>query len=262
MPFFEHVLRDDGVVGQLHLIDRHRVRFEFDRALDRVAPLLFRFAHHAGDQIDVDLREIDFARPLVSAIDLRREMRAAIRRQDLVVEMFDTEAQPRDADLFERFELRFLQRARLTLEGDFFGILPTHVTIETIDQIMQLLFADVRRRAAAEVSEPELPPLKSGHAAVDFILFDQRVEIDLDLGCVLVRVDFEVTEVAALAAERDVNVKTERIFNARRLVERLEGVSHKLRLPLRERRIIRDKIIADFGSGLLSNIYSHWNHSN
>ncbi len=70
------------------------------------------------------------------------------------------ETQSRDADLFQRFELRFLQRAGLALESDFFGILPTHVAIEAIDQVMKLLFADVRRRAAAEVSEAQLPPLK------------------------------------------------------------------------------------------------------
>ena len=134
---------------------------KLDRAPDRVAPLLFRFAHHAGDQIDVDLREIDFARPVVGAIDFRRKMRAAIRRENLVVEMFDAEAQSRDADLLERFELRFLQRARLAFEGDFFGVLPAHMAIESIDQVVQLLFADVRRRAAAEVGEPQLPALKA-----------------------------------------------------------------------------------------------------
>ena len=66
-----------------------------------------RFAHHPGDQVDVDLREIDFARPLICAVNLRRKMGAAVGRQNVVVEMLDAEAQSRDADLFQCFELRF-----------------------------------------------------------------------------------------------------------------------------------------------------------
>ena len=61
---------------------------------------------------------------------------------------------------FSVCKLRFLQRAGFALKRDFFGILPTHVTVETVDQIVELLFADVRRRAAAEVGKPQLPPLK------------------------------------------------------------------------------------------------------
>ena len=93
-----------------------------------------------------------------------------------------------------------------------------------------------------------VPSLKRGRAAVEFVLFDQRVEIDLNLGGVLVGVDFEVTELAALAAERNVNIKAERIVDARRLVERRDGLANKLRFPLRKRRIIRNKIISDFSS--------------
>ena len=85
------------------------------------------------------------------------------------------------------------------------------MTIESFDQVVKLLFADVRRRAAAEVSKPQLPALKGAGAAVNLILLDQRVEIDLDLGGVLVGVDFEVTELAALAAKRNVEVKPERL---------------------------------------------------
>src|SRR6185503_2060893 len=108
-------------------------------------------------------------------------MRAAISGEDLIVEVFDTETQTRYADLFECFELPFLQRAGLTLKRHFFGVGPTHVSIESIDEIMQLTLADVRRRAAAEVREAQLATLKSRHTAVEFVLFDQRVEIDLDL---------------------------------------------------------------------------------
>src|SRR5215510_6253348 len=142
-------------------------------------------------------------------------MSAAVGGQNVVVEMFDAEAQSRDADFFQRFELRFAERARLALECDLFGVLPTHMPVESFHEIAKLLFADIGRRAAAEVGQPELPPLQSGHAAVDFILPDQRVQIDLDLRSVLVSVDFEITKFAPLAAERDVYVKAERLLHAR-----------------------------------------------
>jgi hypothetical protein len=74
------------------------------------------------------------------------------------------------------------------------------VTIQTLDEISELPVADVRRSAAAEVSETKLPSLNSSGAAVEFVLFDECVEIDFDLGSILVDVDFEITEEAALAA--------------------------------------------------------------
>ena len=89
---------------------------------------------------------------------------------------------------------------RAHTQSDLFRVFPTHVSIQTIDEIMQLLLTDVRWRAAAEVCKAKLPALERGHAAVELVLFDQRVEIDFDLGSVLVCVDFEVAEVAALPA--------------------------------------------------------------
>src|SRR5690242_9237485 len=100
-----------------------------------------------------------------------------------------------------------MDRAGLAFEGDFLGVGPAHVTIESLDEITQLPLADVRRSAAAKVREAQLTTLKSRPAAVELVLFDQRVKIDFDLGGVLVGVDFEITEQAALAAERDVNIK-------------------------------------------------------
>src|ERR1041384_429043 len=145
-------------------------------------------------------------------------MRATIGGEDLVVKVFDAETKTRHADRFQRFEFRFLQCSRLAFKRDLFRVLPTHVTIETIDEITQLLLANVRWRATAEVSEAKLTSCKRRHATVKLVLFDQRVEIDFDLGGVLIGVDFEVTEVTTLAAEGNVYVKTQRIFNSRRLI--------------------------------------------
>ena len=98
--------------------------------------------------------------------------------------------------------------------------------------------------------------MKRRHATVDLILLDESIKIDLDLGRILVCVNFEVTEVTTLPAERDVNIKTERMLNSRRLVERVEDVGNILGLPLREWWVVRDKIVSYFGSGL-SDLYGH-----
>src|ERR1044072_2248960 len=115
---------------------------------------------------------------------------------------------------------------------------------------MQLLFADVRRRAAAEVCKAQLPSLQCGRAAVDFHLFDEGVEISANLISVLVRVDFEVAKLAALATKRNVEIKPQRFVNARRWYQRLHGFGHEFRFPLGERWIIRKKISADFRTGI------------
>ena len=86
------------------------------------APVRVGLAEHAGDQIDVDLREAERARLLVDAVDLRRAVRAAVQLENPIVEVLDAEAEPRDAELAERGELGIGERARLALEGDFRGL--------------------------------------------------------------------------------------------------------------------------------------------
>src|SRR5687767_14509395 len=121
---------------------------------------------------------------------------------------------------------------------------------------MQLLFANVRGRAAAEVSKSQLPPLKRGRTAIQFVFLYQRVEVDLDLGRVLVRVDFEIAKLAALATERNMDVEAERIIHPRRLIQCRQHLADELRFPLRERRIVRNEIVSDFRSRLWF-IYGH-----
>lgn len=124
------------------------------------------------------------------------------------------------------------------------------MVVEAVNKVVQLLFADVRGCTSAEVSKAELPALKSACAAVAFNLLDQCVKINFNLAGILVRIDFEVAKLAALAAERDVKVKTERVLGTGRLIQRLNRVGDVFRFPLRERRIVRNKIIADFSARL------------
>ena len=68
---------------------------------DALLPVVVRLAEHAGNQIDVDLREAERARLIVGAADLGRAMRAAVQLEQPIVEVLDAEAQPRDAGLRE-----------------------------------------------------------------------------------------------------------------------------------------------------------------
>ncbi len=70
-------------------------------------------------------------------------MRASVSLQHVVVEVFDAEAEPGHTDLLQRLELRLSQGAGLALEGDLLGVLPTHVPVESFDQVVELLLADV-----------------------------------------------------------------------------------------------------------------------
>jgi hypothetical protein len=174
-------------------------------------------------------------------------MRAPVGCENRVVEMLHAQTQPRDADLLQRFQLRLAQGARFAFKSNFFGVFPTDVPVQAFHKVTKLLFADVRRRAAAEVREPKLPPLYSRHLAVEFILFDQRIQVPFNVGSVLVCVDLEVTKLAPLAAKRNVDVQAERLLGTRMLIESLDRVRGVFRFPLRKRRIVGDEIITDFG---------------
>ena len=77
----------------------------------------------------------------------------------------------------------------------------------------------------------------------------EQVEVLLDLLGVLVRVDAEVAEMAALPAERDVQVQPQR-HPAGAASQRREGVARDgLAGPDRKRRVVGDEIAADFGLG-------------
>jgi hypothetical protein len=95
-----------------------------------------------------------------------------------------------------------------------------------------LLFTYIRGSATAEVYEPKLTPLKGRAAAVELILLNERVEINLDLRSILVRVDLEIAEFAALATEGDVDIKAEWVFNAGRFVQSCERLWYCFWLPL------------------------------
>ena len=149
--------------------------------------------------------------------------------------------------LANRRELGFGERAGLALEGDLFGVVPRAGGVEPADQALQLLRRQERRRAAAEVDEVEAAAGDRRLRRVELPFARQQIEILLDLARVLVGVDPEVAEMAALPAERDVQVQTKRARPASAgACSRAAWASLTAAgIPDRKRRIIRDEIAPD-----------------
>ena len=147
---------------------------ERQRLLDRVVPVLLGLAEHAGDEVDVDLREVERARLLVGAKDLRRSVRPAVQLEHLVAEILDAEAQARDAEAADDRQLALGQRARLALEGHFLGRVPRRDRLQPVHQPLELARREKRRRAAAEIDEVERPAGDGRQRGVELPLANQR----------------------------------------------------------------------------------------
>ena len=242
----QDVLGVDGVERQFQLIDRDAVGRQIDRALDAILPVLPGFADHARDQIDVDVGESRLLDPLPATVDLGRQMGPAVFLQDLVAEVLHAQAQTRDAQLAQRVHLRFGQRPRFTFKGDLFGLVPVDVAPQPVDERRELFGAEEGGRAAAEIDEAKRAIAHAGQLTQQLDLARQRCQVGFDLSRHLVRVHPEIAELAALAAERNVQVQTQRHV-ARWRVQCLQGHGNLFVRPLGERRIVRDEVTADFG---------------
>src|SRR5262249_52328809 len=103
---------------------------------------------------------------------------------------------------------------------------------------------------ATEIDILKWPATNDRHAAVELNFPGQSLQVDFDVASVVIGVDPEVAKLAALAAERDVQVQSQgRSRNRGRLQS---GVCFRQmrRFPEREWRIIGDEIVAQAGSFL------------
>ena len=103
-----------------------------------------------------------------------------------------------------------LQRARLALERHFLGARPRQHCLQSLHELAQLRRAQIRRRAAAEVDVVQRPAADERNATVQRHFLDERVEVGFDIAGVLVGVDAEIAELAAFAAERNVQIQAQR----------------------------------------------------
>src|SRR5262249_20170505 len=154
-----------------------------------------------------------------------------------IAEVFDAEAQPGNAHVAQGSKLVLLQGARLTLEGDFLGLVPRQQRLQAMEEAGQLRRTEIRWRAAAEVNVVQSPTADDGLPAVEFDFLHQGVEVRLDVARVLVGVDAEVAELAALPAEGNVQVQAQRRGRVRGLAQRGVRIGQVRRLPEGKGRI-------------------------
>ncbi len=209
--------------GQFHLIDRHAVGGQFDRLGDAIFPVVPRFADHAGDQVDVDVRKAGLLDPVPGFVNFARQMGPTVFFEHAVAEILDSQTESRNAQIAQRLHLGLRERARLALEGDFFGVVPIDVGPQAIDERRELLAAEKRRGTATEIDEAKRPLAHHRQAADQFDLVRQGRDVAFDVVRVLIGIDAKVTELAALAAERNVQVQAERRVGPRRRIQGSAG---------------------------------------
>src|SRR2546430_14426695 len=84
---------------------RDAIGRELERLADTLTPVGLGFLDHAGDQIDVDLGKTNLTRIVIRARNFLAVMGAAIDLEDMILEVFDAEAQPGNAQFTNGFEL-------------------------------------------------------------------------------------------------------------------------------------------------------------
>ena len=124
--------------------------------------------------------------------------------------------------------------------------------------------ADVGGGAAAKVDKVQRPVFDRRLLRVVFHLAGEGVEIGLDLLAVFVRVNAEVAELAALAAEGDVEIEAELGVGSRWVSECAVCLRDVLFTPKRIGRIVGNKDAADLGFGAVgaggSWVAAEWTH--
>ena len=174
-------------------------------------------------------------------------MGAAVDLEHAVVEVLDAQAQARHSERANGPQLVLGQGPGLGLERDLLGRVPGEQRLHPFGQVPELLDRQIRRRPSAEVDEARLAVADERFARIEAQLVEQSVNVGPDLGGIPVGVDLVVAEMAALAAEGNVQVDAERRAPIRRALEGGREVSDQLRLPERKRWIVGDEVVSDAG---------------
>ena len=243
LSFGLHLPVDARVVGHLHLINGHRVGFHRHRLGHGLLPLFRSLLHHAGDEVDVDLGEADFPGVGVGPLDLLGAVGASVDFQDVVIEVFDAQTQSGDTHFADGPQLVIGECAGLGFEGDFGRFIPREQALHAFGEIPELVRRQVARSASSKINEAGFPASDHRLLGVAGNVFEQRIEVGLDVVGILVGVDAEVAEMATLPAEGDVGVEPQRNPRLRFLIERLMEGGNGLGAPESERGIIGHEVI-------------------
>ena len=104
--------------------------------------------------------------------------------------------------------------------------------------MLELLFRKIAWRSASEVNEGRLALGNHRLSRVKSEFLQRRLDVTPDRRGVLVGVNPEVAEVAALPTKRDMQVDPERGFRLGRTLKRDEELVHSVRPPEGERGIV------------------------
>src|SRR5437762_337008 len=130
------------------------------------------------------------------------------------------------------------QRAWFAFESDFLRFIPRQQRFHAVGQMPELIDGKVRWRPTAKINEVRLAPAHKWLPRIDRQLAQYSLEITTNSCRILVRINFEITEVAALPAKGNMNVNAQWIARSRRPFNCLKYLVRKLRLPKRIRWII------------------------
>lgn len=219
-----HVLIDGGVEGDFHLVDRDGIGLELEGLLDVALPVVVGFVKHTGDEVDVDLGEAGVAGSLVGLVNFFGAVGAAVEFEDVGVEVFHAEGEAGDAEGADVVDFFFGEGAGFGFEGDFAGVVPGEAFLEGVGEFGEEAGVEEGGGAAAEVDEVGGATADEGllHVHVEFA--GCAVDVGADFLGAGTGDDLEVAEVAALAAEGDVDVEAEGIAGFGRALHGGEGL--------------------------------------
>ena len=169
--------------------------------------------------------------PTVGLQALWRAMGSSVFFENFVVEVFYAEAQPGDSYLPNSLELALVERPGLAFERNLLGIIPPDGVSKPVDQASKLFRAQVGRRPAAEIHKLKRPAADPRQLLVQLGFTPKRAHIPLDLLAVLVGVDPEVTELAPLTTEGNVEIEPYRRPLLRSGLERAQRRGKMLFIP-------------------------------
>src|SRR4051812_26800423 len=139
------------------------------------------------------------------------------------------------------------QSARLGFEGHFFHSLPWQQPLHFGSEMPELIDRQVGRSASTEINEARLPRANEWLGGIIGKFLQGGIDIPANGRGIFIRVDLEIAEVTPFPAERNVEIDSEVCSGLRRALQSVVEFAYMVRLPKRERGIIRNEIVADRG---------------
>ena len=133
------------------------------------------FTDHSCDEIDVELRKAERAGELIGAPDLLGSVSSSVDFQDVVIEVFDSQAKPGNTQIVDDLQLALREGARFTLEGNFLCLLPGKDCAQPLGQRAQLTGGEIGGSTSPEVDKVQIPVPDERPRCIQLQLLDQNI---------------------------------------------------------------------------------------